>query len=112
MTHPAGTCPNCGAPVEFQWSSAVQTVCSHCRSVLVRRDLDLTKVGVVADLPPDVSPIQVGTKGRFADAAFTVTGRIVYEYGAGTWNEWHLLFSDGSSGWLSDAQLDYAIRAR
>ncbi len=109
MTHPAGTCPNCGAPVEFQWSSAVQTVCSHCRSVLVRRDLDLTKVGVVADLPPDVSPIQIGTTGRFADAAFTVTGRIVYEYGAGTWNEWHLLFADGSSGWLSDAQLDYAI---
>ena len=109
MTHPAGTCPNCGAPVEFQWSSAVQTVCTHCRSVLVRRDLDLTKVGVVADLPPDVSPIQIGTTGRFADAAFTVTGRIVYEYDAGTWNEWHLLFADGSSGWLSDAQLDYAI---
>ena len=109
MTHPAGTCPNCGAPVEFQWSSAVQTVCSHCRSVLVRRDLDLTKVGVVADLPPEVSPIQIGTTGRFADAAFTVTGRIVYEYDAGTWNEWHLLFADGSSGWLSDAQLDYAI---
>jgi hypothetical protein len=109
VTHPAGTCPNCGAPVEFQWSSAVQTVCSHCRSVLVRRDLDLAKVGVVADLPPDVSPIQIGTTGRFAEAAFTVTGRIVYEYAAGTWNEWHLLFADGSSGWLSDAQLDYAI---
>ena len=62
-----------------------------------------------ADLPPDVSPIQIGTTGRFADAAFTVTGRIVYEYGAGTWNEWHLLFADGSSGWLSDAQLDYAV---
>ena len=77
--------------------------------MLVRRDLDLTKVGVVADLPPDVSPIQIGTTGRFAEAAFTVTGRIVYEYDAGTWNEWHLLFADGSSGWLSDAQLDYAI---
>jgi hypothetical protein len=87
----------------------VQTVCSHCRSVLVRRDLDLTKVGVVADLPPDASPVQIGTTGRYADAAFTVTGRIVYEYAAGTWNEWHLLFADGSSGWLSDAQLDYAI---
>lgn len=109
MTHPAGTCPNCGAPVEFRWSSAVQTVCAHCRSVLVRRDLDLTKVGVVADLPPDVSPIQIGTTGRFDDAPFSVTGRIVYEYAAGTWNEWHLLFADGSSGWLSDAQLDYAV---
>jgi len=87
----------------------VQTVCPHCRSVLVRRDLDLSKVGEVADLPADPSSIQIGTTGRFADAAFKVTGRIVYEYDAGTWNEWHLLFADGSSGWLSDAQLDYAI---
>src|SRR6476646_1077408 len=109
MTRPAGTCPNCGAPIEFRWSRALQTVCSHCRSVLVRRDLDLTKVGEVADLPPDVSPIQVGSTGSFEQEAFTVTGRIVYEYAAGTWNEWHLLFADGTSGWLSDAQLDYAI---
>jgi hypothetical protein len=109
VTRPAGTCPNCGAPVEFRWSSAVQTVCTHCRSVLVRRDVDLENVGVVADLPPEVSPVQLGTTGTFGGAAFTVTGRIVYEYAAGTWNEWHLLFADGSSGWLSDAQLDYAV---
>jgi hypothetical protein len=66
-------------------------------------------VGEVAELPPDASPIQIGTTGRFEDDAFTVTGRIVYEYDAGTWNEWHLAFQDGSSGWLSDAQLDFAV---
>ena len=36
-------------------------------------------------------------------------GRIVYEYGRGSWNEWHLRFGDGTGGWLSDAQLEYAI---
>ena len=86
MPTPRATCPNCGAPVEFRWSGAVQTVCPHCRSVLVRRDLDLSKVGEVAELPADPSPIQIGTTGRFEDDAFTVTGRIVYEYDAGTWN--------------------------
>ena len=109
MSGPASTCPNCGAPVEFRWSGAVQTVCSHCRSVLVRRDLDLKKVGEVADLPVDASPIQLATTGRFQGDAFTVTGRIVYDYSAGTWNEWHLAFADGTSGWLSDSQLDYAV---
>ena len=97
-----GACPNCGAPIEFQWSSAVQTVCAHCRSVLVRHDVDLRKVGEVADLPFDSSPIQIGTTGRFEGDAFTVTGRIVYEYGEGTWNEWHLAFADNTSGWLSE----------
>ena len=109
MPAPRATCPNCGAPVEFRWSGAVQTVCPHCRSVLVRRDLDLSKVGEVAELPADPSPIQIGTTGRFEDDAFTVTGRIVYEYDAGTWNEWHLAFQDGTSGWLSDALLDYSV---
>ena len=109
MTRPVSACPNCSAPVEFRWSSAVQTVCGHCRSVVVRHDVDLKAVGVVADLPLSSSPIQIGTRGRFEGDAFTVTGRIVYEYEHGTWNEWHLVFSDDSSGWLSDAQAEYAV---
>ena len=109
MPAPRATCPNCGAPVEFRWSGAVQAVCPHCRSVLVRRDLDLSKVGEVAELPPDPSPIQIGTTGRFENDAFTVTGRIVYAYDSGTWNEWHLAFEAGTSGWLSDAQLEYSV---
>jgi hypothetical protein len=109
MTRPVAACPNCSAPVEFRWSSAVQTVCGHCRSVVVRHDVDLKAVGVVADLPLSGSPIQIGTSGRFHGDAFTVTGRIVYEYEHGTWNEWHVAFADDSSGWLSDAQAEYAV---
>lgn len=109
MTRPVAACPNCSAPVEFRWSSAVQTVCGHCRSVVVRHDVDLKAVGVVADLPLAGSPIQVGTRGRFQGDPFTVTGRIVYEYEHGTWNEWHVVFGDDSSGWLSDAQAEYAV---
>ena len=109
MTRPVAACPNCSAPVTFRWSSAVQTVCGHCRSVVVRHDVDLKAVGVVADLPLSGSPIQIGTRGRFQGEAFTVTGRIVYEYEHGTWNEWHVEFADHSSGWLSDAQAEYAV---
>ena len=35
---------------------------------------------------------------------------ILYEYELGRWNEWHLMFSDSTSGWLSDASLEYAVR--
>jgi hypothetical protein len=102
-------CPNCGAPVVFRWSSAVQTTCDFCHSILVRRDLDLTKVGEVADLPPDSSPIQIATEGAYRGKPFVVVGRILYEYEQGGWNEWNIVFSDSSSGWLSDAQDEYAI---
>ena len=102
-------CPNCAAPVEFRWSSAVQTTCPFCRSILVRHDVDLTKVGVVADLPPDSSPIQIATEGIYRNKPFVVVGRILYEYEQGGWNEWHIIFNDGASGWLSDAQDEYAV---
>ncbi|HWZ29800.1 MAG TPA: DUF4178 domain-containing protein [Bryobacteraceae bacterium] len=109
MSQPTSNCPNCGAPVQFRWSSAVQTACPFCKSIIVRSDLDLQKVGEVADLPPDPSPIQLLTEGVYKGDKFQVTGRLVYEYENGGWNEWHIVFSKGASAWLSDAQLQYAI---
>ena len=109
MTQPSGTCPNCGAKIVFRWSSSVQTVCEYCKSILVRTDVDLQKVGQVADLPPDSSPIQIGTEGAYSHKSFVVIGRIIYEYELGHWNEWHLVMNDGTSGWLSDAQDEYAV---
>ncbi|MBL8295174.1 MAG: DUF4178 domain-containing protein [Bryobacterales bacterium] len=106
---PTGNCPSCGATITFQFSMAVQTTCPFCRSILVRSDLDLKKVGEVAEIPADVSPIQIRTEGIYKGRAFTVAGRIVYEYEQGNWNEWHIVFSDGASGWLSDAQALYVV---
>lgn len=109
MTAKTAACPNCGATIEFRWSSAVQTICPYCKAVLVRRDLDLEKVGMVSDLPPTASPIQLGTEGKFENDAFVVVGRIVYQYERGGWNEWYLRTMRGGSAWLSDAQGDLAI---
>jgi hypothetical protein len=106
---PTANCPNCGAPIRFRWSSAVQTVCEFCHSILVRRDVNLERVGTVADLPQDSSPIQITTEGVYRNRAFYVVGRILYEYEQGGWNEWHVVFNDSASGWLSDAQAEYAV---
>jgi hypothetical protein len=109
MSQPLANCPSCGAPVQFRWSSAAQTVCTFCHSILVRDDLDLKNVGKVADLPPDPSPISLWTEGTYRGKPFQVLGRIIYAWENGGWNEWHIVFSDGSSGWLSDAQMQYAV---
>jgi hypothetical protein len=109
MSRFSANCPNCGAKIEFLWSGAVQTTCGFCKSILVRQDKDLTKVGEMADLPADVSTIQIGTDGQYKKKSFLVVGRLVYQWEQGGWNEWHIVFNDGSSGWLSDAQAQYAI---
>lgn len=112
MTAPAArsaSCPNCGAPIRFRWAQAVQTTCEYCRSVLVRMDLDLARVGTQADFPATGSPIQLGTEGRWRQRSFVVVGRITYQWSRGRWNEWHCILNDGGSAWLSDAQLEYAM---
>jgi hypothetical protein len=109
MSERVANCPNCGAQIKFLWSSAIQTTCEFCRSILIRRDVDLERVGEIADLPPDSSPIQISTEGVFSGKPFVVIGRILYGYEQGSWNEWHMMFNDGRSGWLSDAQLAYDV---
>src|ERR1700689_3058580 len=111
MTQVVSTCPNCGAKVIFRWSSSVQTVCDYCKSILVRTDLDLRKVGQVSDAMPDSSPIQMNTEGIYRNKAFVVIGRILYEYAQGGWSEWHVMMNDGTNAWLSDAQGEYAVSA-
>jgi hypothetical protein len=107
----SANCPACGAPIAFRYSQAVQTVCEYCRSVLVRHDVNLERVGQAADVPDNASPVQIGTEGVYRGKSFQVVGRIVYEYELGAWNEWHIVFQDGASAWLSDAQLEYAVTA-
>jgi len=109
VTRATALCPSCGGPVEWVSAASVQTTCPYCTSVLVRTDLDLRAVGVKSTVPPTVSPIRLGTRGTHQGRAFTVAGRLVYAYERGRWNEWHLAYDDGGTGWLSDAQAEYAI---
>ncbi len=112
MTSPAPrttSCPNCGASIRFLWAQAVQTTCQYCKAVLVRRDLDLETIGQQANFPETGSPIQIGTEGKWRNQTFLVVGRLAYQWARGRWNEWHCRMADGTSAWLSDAQLDYAM---
>jgi hypothetical protein len=102
-------CPQCGAPIKFAWADAIQVACPYCQSVLVRNDVSLTRLGNISHVKPDASPIQILTEGTYNNRSFQVVGRLQYGYQRGTWNEWHLVFNDGQSGWLSDAQLEYAV---
>jgi hypothetical protein len=109
MSQVASNCPQCGAPVVFRYSQSVQTTCEFCSSILVRNDVNLEKVGEVSDYPVDPSPIMIGTEGIFENKPFVVLGRICYEYENGGWNEWHIVYNNSESGWLSDAQLQYTV---
>ena len=49
-----GTCPGCGAPIEFGVGSSIAKVCEYCRTTVVRSDRGLENLGKVADLAVQV----------------------------------------------------------
>ncbi|HLL09437.1 MAG TPA: DUF4178 domain-containing protein, partial [Rubrivivax sp.] len=102
-------CPNCGAPVDFASAASAGAVCSFCRSSLVRDGDALRRIGVSGELFDDHSPLQLGARGTRQGVAFTLVGRLQYGYSGGTWNEWHALFDNGSSGWLSEDNGAYVL---
>ena len=96
------TCPNCGAAVHFRTPALPVKICDYCRTTLVRSGEVLQAMGKVAEVPEDVSPLQIGTRGKDG-MGFELIGRIRMRWSGGGWNEWLALFDDGSTGWLSEA---------
>jgi hypothetical protein len=102
-------CPQCGAAVPFQSAVTVFAVCGYCRSMVVRRDVNVELLGFQAELPPDLSPLQIGTKGEFEGRAFTLIGRVRIRYNEGSWNEWLASFGEDRWGWVAESQGFYMV---
>lgn len=77
-------------------------VCGYCRSTLVREGEALRRIGHSAELFDDHTPLQLGSAGRYQGTGFALVGRLQMRHAQGTWNEWHALFDNGRSGWLSE----------
>jgi uncharacterized protein (DUF983 family) len=102
-------CPSCGAPCEFRSHASVQAICSYCQATVVKDAESVKDLGTMSSVLEDYSPIQIGTSGKYGGKAFDVLGRIQLRYAAGMWNEWYLVFDDGSIGWLGDSSGLYTV---
>lgn len=88
----------------FQSRFSILGTCTFCKSTLVHHKGELSNIGKVADMLPDMSPLQLGTQGMYRNQKFTLVGRVKMGWSHGYWNEWYLNYSDGSDGWLGVAQ--------
>jgi hypothetical protein len=95
-------CPGCGAPVEFRSAQSTHAICGYCQSTVVRQGDVLARVGKMAELFDDHSPLQLFATGTYNKRNFTLIGRLQYKATEGTWAEWNALFDDGTSGWLAE----------
>jgi hypothetical protein len=83
--------------------------CEFCKTTLLKDAESVRNLGTMSDVLEDYSPLQIGTSGQYAERPFSLIGRIQLRYAGGFWNEWYLLFADGTNGWLSDASGQFAI---
>lgn len=97
------SCPGCGAPLTFKSHAAVMAVCEFCRATVLKDADSVKDIGKMSAVLEDYSPIQIGTSGVAGKREFSVIGRIQLRYEQGMWNEWYLLFADGTTGWLGDS---------
>lgn len=102
-------CPSCGAPVEFKSVASILAVCDYCQSTLLQDGEALQNLGKMAALVEDRSPLQRGAEGNWRGRRFGLIGRIQLTWEQGLWNEWHVLFDDMKSGWLSEANGEYVV---
>ena len=99
-------CPGCGAPVEFKSAQSTHAVCGYCQSTVVRSGEVLTRLGKMAELFDDHSPLQLMASGRIQldgkDVPFTLIGRLQYKGDAGVWTEWAAFLQDGTLATLGE----------
>lgn len=87
-------------------------VCASCRSTVMRTDQDLRSFGTVAPLARELSPVQIGARGRAEGRDFQVIGVVRKGRDRVRWNEWYLAFSDGGYGWLGEGNGQFQLYAR
>lgn len=112
MSAREAVCPNCGAPIRFENSLSILVVCEHCHAGSYRRDVNLESIGLVAQVAPIESDVALGVRGTWEGRPFRVLGQVQLDHGAGPWNEWSIVFEDGSSAWLAEAQGQVLVTRR
>lgn len=108
-------CPGCGAPVLFRSAQSTHAVCGYCQSTVVRQGEVLSRLGKMAELFDDHSPLQLGASGQIAapkgaaaaTQGFVVVGRAQYQAPQGVWTEWAVLQDDGQNATLSEDNGNY-----
>ncbi len=99
-------CPGCGAPVEFKSAQSIYAICPYCQSTVVREGDVLKRIGKMAEVFDDYSPLQLGASGKMPldgkEVPFTLIGRAQFKGEQGSWNEWNAFLPDGSLATLSE----------
>ena len=76
---------------------------------MVRTSDVLSRIGKMAELFDDFSPLQLQASGVYAGRKFTLVGRLQYKGDAGVWTEWAAFLNDGTLATLGEDNGAYVV---
>lgn len=95
-------CLSCGGEIEIKNRFTHLAVCDYCGSAIVTDEKAARIAGKMSVLALTDGPLYTTGQGSVKGKRFTVQGRVRYAYSDGCWDEWFLLYEDGSQGWISE----------
>lgn len=102
-------CPSCGATTPVYNPGVIMITCEYCGNAVYWDEDKIKDAGKQSVLPEGFSRLYRGATGSLFHKRFNVLGRIRYSFGQGFWDEWFLEFEDGSTGWLTEDNHEFAL---
>lgn len=113
MTDKQVHCPSCGAAHGIFNPGVVTVACEYCGNAIYWDEDKLKNAGKQSILPEGFSRLYRGGTGKITGkGGFVVLGRIRYSFGKSFWDEWFLEFDDGSTGWLTEDNHEFALETQ
>lgn len=95
-------CPGCGFSVELSYRTVKVATCPSCDLVCAIENDRADPTGKSATLTGVLAAVHTNSSGRLQGRPFSCTGRIRCDYQDGYWDEWFLLFEEGTASWLHE----------
>lgn len=103
-------CPNCGDTLTPRFSAAKMATCTSCETTLFLDSGHVQNAGSSGDMHDAPLLFQIGQTVRAGAETYDVIGHARFSYGAGWWDEFFAVTSDGEEVWISVDEGDVIVQ--
>jgi hypothetical protein len=103
------TCPECKRTITIKSYATNVIICPHCYAPVQKLERYLKERINLVIAKDDLTPIQIGTHGKWNDKMFEIIGRVRCVYSEGFTNNWTMLFDDDTIMMLVEDCGEFAV---
>lgn len=103
------TCPECKRTITIRSYATNVIICSHCFAPIKKLERYIKERTNLVIAKDELTPIQIGSHGKWNDKKFEIIGRVRCIYSEGYTNNWTMLFDDDSIKMLVEDCGEYAV---